>query len=75
MTTETSHDSTQGVNPSAQTVQNTWGAKSISAVIGRPVRQTYHLLENRLVPGAGKMGALHYLSIPVFRRAVHGEAV
>lgn len=52
-----------------------YGVKAISEVIDEPSeRRTYYLLENGLLPGAGKMGRIWYLSVPAFRRAVHGEA-
>ncbi|HEV2899393.1 MAG TPA: DNA-binding protein [Pseudaminobacter sp.] len=52
-----------------------WGAEAISRATGETdVRRTYYRLEKGLIPGAGKMGKRHFLSIPAFRRAVHGEA-
>lgn len=59
-----------GTNP-----EIVWGAEAISRVTGEPdVRKTFYRLEKGLIPGAGKMGNRHFLSIPAFRRAVHGEA-
>lgn len=52
-----------------------WGAEAISRVTGEPeVRKTFYRLEKGLIPGAGKMGSRYFLSIPAFRRAVHGDS-
>ena len=42
---------------------------------GKPdKRRTYYKLEKKHVPGARKFGGIWTLSIPTFRRAMHGEA-
>ena len=38
-------------------------------------RRVYYMLEKGMVPGARKMGAGWALSVPAFRREVHGEAM
>ncbi|MCZ6840726.1 MAG: hypothetical protein O7G13_15795 [Alphaproteobacteria bacterium] len=42
---------------------------------GKPDRRrTYYKLEMGYVPGAQKMGDIWALSIPTYRRAMHGDA-
>lgn len=41
---------------------------------GEPAeRKAYHMLENGYVAGAQKMGNIWALSVPTFRRAMHGD--
>lgn len=52
-----------------------YGVEAIAAVIEEPnLRRVNYLLARGMVPGASKMGNRWVLSIPAFRRAVHGEA-
>jgi hypothetical protein len=52
-----------------------YGVKDIAQVIGVPdPRRCYYMLENGQVEGASKVGRIWRLSIPAWRRAVHGEA-
>ena len=46
-----------------------WGAKAIGKAIGRNERQVFHLLENRLLRGAYKIGKTHVLDVDVYRAA------
>jgi hypothetical protein len=74
MTLSIDHESARQGNHDVST-DIVWGAEAISRATGEPdVRKTYYRLEKGLIPGAGKMGKRHFLSIPAFRRAVHGEA-
>jgi hypothetical protein len=43
-----------------------WGAPQIAAVISRPLRATYHMLENGTLPGARKIGGKWCLDPDVF---------
>jgi hypothetical protein len=53
-----------------------YGAEAIGRVIGEPnLRRVYYMLERGYVAGAQKVGPrIWILSIPTWRRAVHGEA-
>lgn len=53
-----------------------YGAAKIADAIGESnVRRVYYMLENGHIPGARRWGRRGWaLSIPAFRRAVHGEA-
>lgn len=52
-----------------------YGVEAISPVLNEPNhRRVYYMLEQGQVPGARKMGRIWALSIPAFRRVMHGEA-
>ena len=52
-----------------------YGVAAISRILNEPNhRRCYHLLERGFVPGARKMGRGWALSVPLFRREMHGEA-
>ncbi len=52
-----------------------YGAEAIGTVINEPnLRSVYYRLEQGHVPGARKMGNTWALSVPAYRRAMHGEA-
>jgi len=52
-----------------------WGVEEIAAVLEEPnLRRTNYMLARGMIPGAQKVGNRWMLSIPAFRRAVHGEA-
>lgn len=52
-----------------------YGVDAIAHVLDEPNhRRVYYMLEQGQVPGARKMGRIWALSIPVFRREMHGEA-
>jgi hypothetical protein len=55
-------------------VEVVYGAKAIGKVIGEPTLQKvyYHLARNH-IPGATKQGHRYALSIPLWRKAMHGE--
>ena len=51
-----------------------WGAAAIGKVLNQTERQTYYMLEKGQVPGARKVAGKWALSIPIFRREMHGDA-
>lgn len=52
-----------------------WGVEEIARVVEEPnTRRVNYMLANGMIPGARKVGNRWMLSIPAFRRAVHGEA-
>lgn len=56
-------------------VEVVYGADAIGQVIGEPDRRkVFYRLERGYVAGAFKSGRIWALSIPAYRRAVHGEA-
>jgi hypothetical protein len=60
--------------------ETVYGAESIGRVIGVfddgkvNRRRVHYMLEKGQVPGARKAGRIWMLSIPAWRKAVHGEA-
>lgn len=51
-----------------------YGAAAIGAVIGEPnVRRVFYMLSKNQIPGQFQIGTRHGLSVPTFRRAVHGK--
>jgi hypothetical protein len=51
------------------------GARAIGEEMDEPnIQRVYYLLERGFVPGAYKEGGLWALSVPTYRRAIHGEA-
>lgn len=53
-----------------ETANMIWGAASIAVFLGKTQRATYHLLEQRQVPGATKIGNQHVLVVDVFRQKI-----
>ncbi|RWG55696.1 MAG: hypothetical protein EOQ64_15925 [Mesorhizobium sp.] len=52
-----------------------YGADAIARAIDESdIRAVYHALEHGHIPGAFKRGRTWGLSIPAWRRAVHGDA-
>ena len=53
-----------------------YGVEAIAAVVELPhdLRRVYYMLAKGQVPGARKAGRIWQLSVPAYRRAVHGEA-
>ncbi|MCB1453198.1 MAG: hypothetical protein KDJ43_06105 [Rhizobiaceae bacterium] len=47
-----------------------WGADEIAKAINRPVRATYHMLENGVLPGASKVGGRWCFAPAIFYQAV-----
>jgi hypothetical protein len=56
-----------------QSPQIVHGAAAIAREINKDVKAVYRLLELGLVPGAFRMGRTWSLSLPRFRKAVHGD--
>ena len=61
-------------------IEVVYGVKAIARATdtlddeGRPDRRrTYYKLEKKYVPGARKLGGTWTLSIPTYRRAMHGD--
>jgi hypothetical protein len=51
-----------------------YGAKAIASIIGESnLRKVFYQLDQGHIPGASRFGKRWRLSIPAWRRAVHGE--
>jgi hypothetical protein len=73
LTSNETHEAKCHVKP----VNLLWGAKAISREIDAPLRQTFYMLENGLIPGK-KIGARWCASREVLRRhfeQLSGEVV
>jgi hypothetical protein len=52
-----------------------YGAEAIGDVICEPdLRRVFYMLAKGQVPGARKVGRIWQLSVPTYRREIHGEA-
>ena len=53
-----------------------YGAKNIGLIIDEPnPRKVFYRLETGQIPGAKKLGGMWALSVPTWRRVMHGDAV
>lgn len=58
-----------------RTPEVVYGAKAIGAVIDESnPRKVFHRLERGLIPGAQKLGSTWVLSVPTWRKHMHGDA-
>jgi hypothetical protein len=68
------HTSAAADNSQSAKPEIVYGASAISQVICEDERRTYYLLAQGLVPGQFKIGNRYGLSVPAFRRVIHGDA-
>lgn len=47
-----------------------WGARDIARFLGKTERATYHMLEQKQLPGAAKIGNQHVLDVELFRKKI-----
>lgn len=75
MTTDTVYQPAEANKRDNQrTPEIVYGAKAIAEATDEPdVRKVHYRLERGLIPGARKIGRVWALSLPVFRRAMHGD--